>query len=273
MVVKATASERPLTSVSRMSDTTEHSVVDPRLHPIHWRFQELLMEHNALRRGDPQDMGDWALRVYQTVRELLDPQHEMVDVVEAIRHDLGALDFVPPGFRRQREINYRLKGPIRAQAYGAVLAAAVAERGDETVLRVVDMHPWVAEPAEPLYNDGHWFQAVTTAADNVRAQWKAILGVKSTKGLDLPSVFSESDPQPGKPRMRFACYDRNRDEDEWVNAHEGAMHFARGCIMRIRNLHKYQLGDQAISPGLALETLAALSRLARWITDAQVERA
>ena len=51
------------------------------------------------------------------------------------------------------------------------------------------------------------------------------------------------------------------------------MHYARGCMMRIRNLYKYQPGDQTISPGLALETLAALSRLARWITDAKVDRA
>ena len=44
-------------------------------------------------------------------------------------------------------------------------------------------------------------------------------------------------------------------------------------MKRIRNLYKYQPQSPAISPGLALETLAALSRLARWITDAKVEQA
>ena len=237
---------------------------------MHWRFQQLLMEHEALRGGDPQDFGEWALRVYQTVRELLEPEHEIVAAVEAIRQDLRALDFVPPGFRRQREINLRLQGPIRAQGYGAVMAAALAERCDATVLRVVDMHPWVAEPAEPLFKDGHWFVAVTAAADNVRAQWKLILGADTN---DLPSAFSPNDPKEGQPRMRFAYYDRERDEKTWNNAHEGVMHFARGCMMRIRNLHKYQPTGQSISPGLAMETLAALSRLARWITDAKVVRA
>ncbi|MCZ0939261.1 MAG: hypothetical protein OXJ55_11525 [Caldilineaceae bacterium] len=230
------------------------------------------MEHGALRGGDPQDIGAWALRVYQTVKELLDPEHDIVAAAETMRHDLRALDFLPPGFRRQREIDFRLSGPIRAQGYGAVMAAAIAERGDPAVLRVVDLHPWVAEPAEPLFDDGHWFSAVSAAADNLRSQWKLALKVKSTKDLDLPSVFSPSDPKPGKPRMRFTGYDRERDEDEWKNAHEGAMHFARGCMKRIRNLYKYQTTEQTISSGLALETLATLSRLARWITDAKVVR-
>ena len=227
------------------------------------------MEHEALKGGDPQDFGDWALRVYQTVRELLEPEHEIAAAAEGIMHDLRALDFVL-GLRRKREIDFRLKGPIRAQGYAAVLAAAMAERGDETVLRVVDMHPWVAEPAEPLFKDGHWFMAVTAAADNVKAQWKLILGSEKD---DLPSAFSPNDPKEGQPRMRFAYYDRDRDEKAWNNAHEGVMHFARGCMMRIRNLHKYQPTGQSISPGLAMEALAALSRLARWITDAKVIRA
>lgn len=253
-----------------MSDTIEHSAVDPRLHPMHWRFQLLFMEYKALRGEDPQYFGEWAMRVYQTVKELLDPEHEVVAVVEAMRHDLRALDFVPPGFRRKREINSRLLGPIRAQGYGAVLAAAMAERGDETILRVVDMHPWVAEPAEPLFKDGHWFMAVTAAADSVKAQWKLILGSEND---DLPSTFSPKDPKEGQPRMRFVYYDRSRDAKAWNNAHEGVMHFARGCMMRIRNLHKYQAEGQSISPGLAMEALATLSRLARWVTDAKVVRA
>lgn len=253
-----------------MSDSVEHSAVDPRLHPMHWRFQQLFMEYKALRGGDPQDSGEWTMRVYQTVRELLDPEHEVVAAVEAIRYDLGALDFVPPGFRRKREINSRLLGPIRAQGYGALLAAAMEERGDETILRVVDMHPWVAEPAEPLFKDCRWFMAVTAAADNVKAQWQLILG---TENDDLPSAFSPNDPQEGHPRMRFSYYDRDRDKKAWNNAHEGVMHFARGCMMRIRNLHKYQATGQSISPGLAMESLAALSRLARWVTDAKVVRA
>ena len=218
-------------------------------------------------------MGAWAVRVCQTAKELLYSGHKCVADTNAILHELRALDFVPPGFRRQREVDNRLRGPIRAQAYGLLMAAAIAGRPDRTVLRIVDLHPWVAEPAEPLWKDEHWFAAVTAAADNVRAQWKTALGLRTARTEQLVSVFSLDDPKPGQPRMRFTCYDRDRDEDEWNNGHEGVMHFARGCMKRIRNLYKYQPKGQATSPGLALETLAALSRLARWITDAKVERA
>ena len=86
------------------------------------------MEHAALRGGDPQDIGEWALRVRQTVRELLDPDHECVAGTESLLHELRALDFVRPGLRRKQEIHYRLRGPIRVQGYGLVVAAALAER-------------------------------------------------------------------------------------------------------------------------------------------------
>lgn len=54
----------------------------------------------------------------------------------------------------------------------------------------------------------------------------------------------------------------------WTNAHEGAMHYGRGCMMRIRNLvehHHDELPEQE-----ALECLASLSLLARWIDEAVV---
>jgi len=60
------------------------------------------MEHGALRGGDPQDIGAWALRVYQTVKELLDPEYAIGAAAERMRHYLRALDSLPTCFRRQR---------------------------------------------------------------------------------------------------------------------------------------------------------------------------
>lgn len=51
------------------------------------------------------------------------------------------------------------------------------------------------------------------------------------------------------------------------DAHEGAMAFARGCMMRIRNLIDH---DDGWDEREALESLAALSLLARWTESATV---
>lgn len=193
---------------------------------------------------DARSSGDW-----NATETLLLGIQDRVEIIDRIR---------------QRVFDYL----VRTESHLVSSRVDKAERPGPTALHVADMHPWVATRAAPLYEDRHWFAAVTAAADNVRALWKMALGSETD---DLPSAFSRKDPKEGRPRMRFADYDRNSGEQEWINAHEGAMHFARGCMMRIRNLYKYQAGDQEISPGLALETLAALSLLCRWIDVAEVK--
>ena len=53
----------------------------------------------------------------------------------------------------------------------------------------------------------------------------------------------------------------------------GVMDYARGCARRIRNLGLHHPDNREPHPGDAIETLSALSLLARWITDADVQRA
>lgn len=195
---------------------------------------------------DARSAGDW-----KAAENLLPVIHDRVEIIDRIRQ--WVFDYL-----------------VRTESHMVSSRVDRTERQDLTALQVANLHPWVATPALPLFEDEHWFAAVTAAADNVRAQWRKALGSVTD---DLPSTFSSQDPKEGHPRMRFARYNRNDDKQEWVNAHEGAMHFARGCMMRIRNLYKYQARDQQISPSLALETLAALSLLSRWIGDAEVKRA
>ncbi|MDE0132973.1 MAG: hypothetical protein OXQ32_12015 [bacterium] len=246
--------------------------------PIHWRFQELLIEHRSVR-GDINAIYQLALKVHQTVKEFLPQDHEVVERAQALRHDLARLDFVR-GRGRKREIDRRLRVGVRIDCYGILCSAAFAERGDDsTFLRVVDLHPWVAEPAETLSLDNHWGEAVKAASDNVRTQWRSVLQLGSVtpegkREMNLWDSFSPSPASSGAPRLRFACFDRNRDRQEWSNAHLGARSFAEGCMMRIRNLYKYHRAAQGSNnSGTAIENLAALSRLARWITDAEVVRA
>lgn len=81
----------------------------------------------------------------------------------------------------------------------------------------------------------------------------------------MTAAFSPKDPKSGEPRLRFTEFPAG--SENWTNAHEGAMAFGRGCMMRVRNLynHGHEPSEQE-----ALEALAALSLLARWIDEAAV---
>lgn len=125
------------------------------------------------------------------------------------------------------------------------------------------MHPAVWGAAARLWRDGHFRQAVAAAAEAV------VLMVKSRTGRNdiaetamWQEAFSDKDPQPGKPRLRWPGDPADRDVSS-MNA--GLRQFAPGVQMTIRNTAVHgvtELGEQ-----LALEQLAALSLLARWLDD------
>jgi Protein of unknown function (Hypoth_ymh) len=128
------------------------------------------------------------------------------------------------------------------------------------------LHPWVWEASARLWDDGHRRMALQAAATAIEVQLKAKLGVDRS-GADLVTkAFTTTDPRPDEPRLRFAAF--LEGTESWINAHEGAMFFAKGCIQRIRNLATHEAEEPVEQ--LALEELAALSVLARWIEEATV---
>ena len=87
-------------------------------------------------------------------------------------------------------------------------------------VRVVDLHPWVAEPAEPLFNDGHYRQAILAAAQNLEVRWRALLDTSGGTLSDLANEsFSDQPPKPGSPRLRYPAFDSDPRSDAWKNAH------------------------------------------------------
>jgi hypothetical protein len=139
-------------------------------------------------------------------------------------------------------------------------------KGDSHPPAPASMHAWVAEVAESLWADGHYRQAVCDAARAIEVKLRSKLCVQGkTAAKMVTEAFGARPPQPGSPRLRFMGFEPG--SDDWVNAHEGALFFGRGCMMRIRNLwtHGYEPGIDE-----AADALAALSLLARWIDDAQV---
>lgn len=99
-----------------------------------------------------------------------------------------------------------------------------------------------------------------------------IAQVKSrTERNDVPETalwqetFSERDPVPGKPRLRWPGDPADRAVK---NMNDGLRLFAPGVQMTIRNTATHQVAD--LSEQEALERLATLSLLARWLDECEL---
>ena len=164
------------------------------------------------------------------------------------------------GILEQQTDYLRILGPV-----GAVGPALAADR----------LHRWVWNAAISLWDGGQFKQAVHAAATTVEEQTQLRLDRGDLSGADLYTqafkVGKVGEPPDGR-RLRFNHLEeltgdakRNRS---WVSAHEGAMHFGRGCAQGIRNLNAHGTGE--LPEQEALEYLAALSVLARWVDECEV---
>ncbi|HWE67498.1 MAG TPA: TIGR02391 family protein [Acidimicrobiales bacterium] len=134
-------------------------------------------------------------------------------------------------------------------------------------------HPWIWDHASALWADGYRraaVQAAATALFDFHLPAKLERARDTRGGADLMGqAFSLRDPEVGAPRLRLPGYDRNADEKSWKSAHEGAMHLGQGCALAIRNLTTHDLTEP--EEQTALEMLAALSLVARFVQDATLE--
>jgi uncharacterized protein (TIGR02391 family) len=145
----------------------------------------------------------------------------------------------------------------------------VAERlrPDAPTLPADEFHPWVWEAARTFWEAGAYAVAVEQAAKSITAHAQRKTGCKLTD-LDLmKQVWSGDGPQPGKPRLRLPG---DRTTKTWESRQRGARGLADGCYGGIRNVvaHEHEPNWTA---QVALEYLATLSVLARWIDEAEVE--
>ncbi len=144
------------------------------------------------------------------------------------------------------------------------------------MLAAEGLHKWVWAAAVNLWDDGHFKQAVGTAAAAVEQQAQIKLQRPDLNGSSLfTKAFTTDPPKPNEPRLRFVHIEERAGSGkpslEWKSAHEGAMSFGRGCFQGIRNLTAH--GTSELTEQQALEYLAALSVLARWVDAAKVDAA
>jgi uncharacterized protein (TIGR02391 family) len=129
------------------------------------------------------------------------------------------------------------------------------------------LHPWVWEGARSMWQSGHFRQAVVDAAKRINAEAQNKLGTRALSETDLTNqAFSDDPPKPDRPRLRLPEDD---DGKTARSVRRGIRAYAEGCFAAIRNPAAHD-DLQEMPQDEALEQLAALSVLARWIERAEV---
>jgi hypothetical protein len=132
------------------------------------------------------------------------------------------------------------------------------------------LHPWAWRGASSLWASGHYREAVGGAARKLIAEAQNKVG---RRDLSETKLFQEAltgkAAEPGKARLRRMNPDGS---DTYKSVQRGAIALAEGIFAGIRNPLSH-VADQEIDEQVALEYLAALSVLARWVDESNVELA
>ena len=131
------------------------------------------------------------------------------------------------------------------------------------------MHRIVWEAARPQWNQGFQARAVDSVARAVNSMLQRKLNRVDLSEVKLvQEAFSERDPEPGKPRLRFDIYS-SADTNESMR--RGAMDLGRGLFAGVRNPIAHVPDDEIeMSDQEAVEALAAFSLFARWVDQADI---
>lgn len=137
-------------------------------------------------------------------------------------------------------------------------------------LSAAELHPWVWSGASSLWQSGHFREAVEGAIRKLNAEMQNKVGRRDVSETDLfKQACTTDDPAAGKARLRRMEPDGSKT---YESVQRGAMNLAEGIFAGIRNPLSHE-ADQELSQQEALEYLAALSVLARWVDTAAVARA
>lgn len=204
---------------------------------------------------------DRALALVETIRPIL----ERLYPEWRSENDLDAYD----EFSQERDAAKRLLARLESQEEtrshlgGSDLSPRIS---------AASLHPLIWRAAEAQWSTGHRHEAVLAAAKAVNSHLQSKVGRRDLSEADLVrQAFSEKDPQPGHPRLRFKAV---LDDQTRASMRQGVSDFGAGCFSAIRNPLGHRPNEEVeLDEQTALERLAALSLLVRWIDEAQVERA
>jgi hypothetical protein len=170
-------------------------------------------------------------------------------------------------FRSQRDASKRLLARLETHAEVRLrLGSDLSPR-----LTAASLHSLIWKAAQAQWSTGHRHEAVLAAAKAVNSHLQSKVSRRDISETDLiRQSFSENPPEAGKPRLRFTSI---TDDQTRESMRQGAMNFGSGCFAAIRNPVGHLPNDEVeLDEQAALERLASLSLLARWIDEAEVIR-
>lgn len=161
------------------------------------------------------------------------------------------------------EAKYAL-GRLRSDAETRAILGPTAPR-----MAADGLHQTIWNTAAPLWEGGHYRAAVQKAATQLNAEIQTRVSRYDVSDVELmQQTFSANAPVEGKPRLWWPGV----DSDLTVKAMRGGiLNFAQGVFSAIRNPATHTTDD--LPRQEALEQLATLSTLARWIDRCELVEA
>lgn len=237
---------------------------------VDWALKQLdvFIEQTVMRNGS----NEWVITTSDVTAAPDEDVTRQAPVVERILNRVLPRwrTEIPDNIANNRWSRHR-EAAIRAREE-LVREKELAENlGDDAPrISAADLHPWVWSGAASLWQSGHFRSAVEDAAKKVNAETQNKLGRRDVSETKLfQEAFSADPPAPGKPRLRRRKPDAS---DTYKSVQRGAMALAEGIYAGIRNPFNHE-DPSDIDEQVALEYLAALSVLARWVDEATRETA
>ena len=174
------------------------------------------------------------------------------------------------GYRRreQREGAILCLAQLRAEAE---LNEHLGSSGPK--LAATDLHPWIWDVAKSAWQADNYEDAVDAAARNLNSHMRKKVGRKDIGEGDLVAqLFSDRAADENNPRLRLELPDNLGDKHRAKPVRRDNR-FGKGLFQAVRNPLAHEAPDALeMTEQEALECLAALSLLARWVDRAVVRR-
>jgi uncharacterized protein (TIGR02391 family) len=200
-----------------------------------------------------------AIELAERVRPILDALYPDWRLDNALRKSFE--------FAQERDAAMRLIARIDSHEE---VQQMLGSQGDSPQLSAAGLHGDVWGAAATQWSTGHRHEAVLAAAKAVNSLLQLKLSRRDVSEAKLVrEAFSDKPPTKGKPRLRFPLID---DDQTRESTRQGVMDFGAGCFEAIRNPVGHLPNTELdLSEQDALERLAALSLLARWVDQADLD--